>query len=151
MKRILLILTSLIAASCDPGEFMTDNKGIWYIENATEKTLTIQWDASIYVENVITIAPNEKGIIDLASMMVAEGVMTFEKLWEKDDESERTLWIYDDAGSLLAKWQWSDRADESINFFDESVWTKEITPYDNIKNYEHYDVEWTYVINNDSL
>ncbi len=150
-KRILVILTSLIVASCDPAEFMTDNQGIWYVENATGKTLTVQWDASIYGEKVITIAPKEKGIIDIASMLVAEGVMTFEKLWAKDEEGERTLWIYDDAGSLLTRWQWADRADESIDFFDESKWAKEVTTYDNIKDYEHFDVEWTYVISEDSL
>lgn len=127
MKRIIRLiplLSILCLISCDPGEWMTDNEGYWYIKNMTDKSITVKCIVSEYNTRTNEIAPEDSlGLLLYGIPIAKKELPTFDDFFTYYDHVP--VQVFSDDGELLKEWNWSDaEASDLPEFFDESYWRK---------------------------
>lgn len=110
--------------SCDPGEWMTNNEGYWYIKNMTDKSITVKCIVSEYNTRTNEIAPEDSlGLLLYPIPIAKKELPTFDDFFAYYDHVP--VQVFSDDGELLKEWNWSDAdAADLPEFFDESHWRK---------------------------
>lgn len=143
MKRFLLLVMTLVCASCHPDK---EYSGYWYIKNNTSRE-------DIRITPLESESPVPVAVGDSVCISQVKGPlgfmpdMLYVQMRELCGDSELVFSIVDARGDVLKCWQLKDLGSEPHHFFDPESWID----YPISEALEIYKRTWVYTLTDEDL